>query len=159
MEGRALADLFAGREAMFADMSSRLSALMAAEGLEYGDRSVTYNSRRAQELAAWGDELGATDALHDELFRAYFVLGLNLAEPETLVNAAKSAGLDPDEALAVVEDGRYQATISAHWRRASQAGVTGVPTFTAAGFGVVGAQPYETLEQLMARAGVPRRGL
>ena len=31
-----------------------------------------------------------------------------------------------------------------------------VPTFAAAGFGVVGAQPYEALEALMERAGAER---
>ena len=35
-------------------------------------------------------------------------------------------------------------------------GVTGVPTFVADGFGVVGAQPYEALEALMARVGVAK---
>ncbi len=143
---------------MFADMSARLVGLMASEGLEYGDRAFTFNSRSAQELAAWGDEVGATDALHDALFRAYFVDGLNLADPDVLVSAARSAGLDQDEARAVVDERRYTATISDHWRTATQAGVTGVPTFAVAGSGVVGAQPYEVLEQLMVRAGVPRRG-
>lgn len=158
MEGRPLADLFAGREAMFADMSRRLSGFMATEGLDYGNRVHTYNSRLAQELAAWGDEVGVTDALHDALFRAYFVEGQNLADPDVLAAVASSAGLDPVDARAVVEERRYQATIDSHWQKASQSGVTGVPTFAAAGFVVVGAQPYEVLQQLMERAGVPRRG-
>jgi predicted DsbA family dithiol-disulfide isomerase len=32
-----------------------------------------------------------------------------------------------------------------------------VPTFAAGGYGVVGAQPYEVLEQLMQEAGAERR--
>jgi len=35
--------------------------------------------------------------------------------------------------------------------------VTGVPTFVASGYGVVGAQPYEVLEQLLDRSGARRR--
>ncbi len=35
--------------------------------------------------------------------------------------------------------------------------MTGVPTFVAARYGVVGAQPYEVLEQLVAKAGAKRR--
>jgi predicted DsbA family dithiol-disulfide isomerase len=35
--------------------------------------------------------------------------------------------------------------------------VTGVPTFVAERYGVVGAQPYEVLEQLMEKAGARRR--
>ena len=84
--------------------------------------------------------------------------GLNLADPDVLVSAARSAGLDQDEARAVVDERRYAARISAHWRTASQASITGVPTFAVAGFGLVGAQPYDVLEQLMVRSGVPRRG-
>ena len=142
---------------MLADMGRRLAGFMATEGLEYRDRAFTYNSRSAQELAAWGDGLGATDALHDALFRAYFVDGLNLADTDVLVAAAESSGLDQSEARSVVEERRLEETIDAQWQAATQAGVTGVPTFAAAGFGVVGAQPYEVLEQLMARAGVRRR--
>jgi len=156
--GRSLADLFKGQEAVFEDMRKRLVELIAAEGLPYGDRTHTYNSRLAQELAAWGDSLGATDALHDALFRAYFVDDLNLAEADVLVAAAESAGLDPGKARAVVEERRFKETIDAHWQAARQTGVTGVPTFVAAGAGVVGAQPYEVLELLMERVGVPRRG-
>jgi predicted DsbA family dithiol-disulfide isomerase len=35
--------------------------------------------------------------------------------------------------------------------------VTGVPTFVAAHYGAVGAQPYEVLEQLLDKAGAKRR--
>ena len=34
-----------------------------------------------------------------------------------------------------------------------QVGVTGVPTFVAGRYGVVGAQPYEALEALVRKAG------
>jgi predicted DsbA family dithiol-disulfide isomerase len=36
--------------------------------------------------------------------------------------------------------------------------VTGVPTYVAGGFGVVGAQPYEALEQLMSEVGAAKVG-
>ncbi len=137
-------------------MKSRLGALMAAEGLPYGDRTHTYNSRLAQELAVWGDEVGVTDALHDALFRAYFVDARNLASTDVLVDVAGTVGLDPTEAHQAMDDRRYRSTVDAHWDRAKSAGVTGVPTFVADGFGVVGAQPYEALEALMSRVGVAK---
>ena len=127
---------------------------MAEEGLEYGDRTHTYNSRLAQELAVWGDEAGVSDALHDALFRAYFVNARNIADTEVLVDVARAVDLDATEARAVIEDRRYQGAVDAHWDRARTAGVTGVPTFIAEGFGVVGAQPYEALEALLSRVGV-----
>ena len=143
---------------MWASMRSRLVALMAEEGLEYGDRTDTYNSRLAQELAVWGDEEGMTDALHDALYRAYFVDARNLAETDVLVDVATSVGLDGKRARAVVEDRTHRETVDGHWRRALEMGVRGVPTFVSEGFDVVGAQPYEMLEDLVTRAGALRRG-
>ena len=130
---------------------------MAREGLEYGDRSHTYNSRLAQELAISGDEAGVTDALHDALFRAYFVDARNLALTDVLVDVAREAGLDPSETRRAIESRRNRSAVDAHWRRARSVGVTGVPTFIADGFSVVGAQPYEALEELMSRVGVAKR--
>ena len=140
-------------------MKHHLTVSMADEGLEYGDRTHTYNSRLAQELAVWGDEIGVTDVLHDALFQAYFVEAQNLAKTDVLVDLAGSVNLDPIEARKVIEDRRYQSVVDAQWDRASSVGVTSVPTFIAKGFGVVGAQPYEVLEGLMSRAGFHKRGL
>ena len=139
-------------------MRSRLVALMDEEGLDYGDRTYTYNSRLAQELAVWGDEEGVTDALHDALYLAYFVDVRNLAETDVLVDVAESAGLDGVRARAVVEDRTNRETIDEHWRRATDMSVRGVPTFLSEGIGVVGAQPYEALEDLVSRAGAVKRG-
>ena len=138
-------------------MRRRLVALMAAEGLEYGDRTHTYNSRLAQELAVWGDEAGVTDALHDALFRAYFVNAQDLGSIDVLVDIADAMGLDASEARSVLEGRRYESTVDAHWAHARTVGVTGVPTFVADGFGVVGAQPYEALEGLMTQVGVAKQ--
>ena len=46
----------------------------------------------------------------------------------------------------------FKAAIDADWTRSHQLGVTGVPTFVAGGYGLVGAQPYELLEQLVTEA-------
>ncbi len=130
---------------------------MAQGGLEYRRRTHTYNSRLAQELAIAGDAAGVTDALHDVLFRAYFVDGRNLASKEVLLHAGHTAGLPEESIRAVLDDRVHRSTLDGHWSRARRLGVTGVPTFVLNGFAVVGAQPYETLETLVARAGVGRR--
>jgi predicted DsbA family dithiol-disulfide isomerase len=156
-EGRLLTSLFAGREAGLEEMTRRLRVLMAKEGLEYGDRTHTYNSRLAQELAVAGDAAGVTDALHDALFAAYFVDARNLASPEVLMEIARKVGLDEAEARRAIEERAYRSEVDEHWRRARMLGVTGVPTFVVGGFGVVGAQPYEALEGLLLRAGAARR--
>jgi predicted DsbA family dithiol-disulfide isomerase len=51
----------------------------------------------------------------------------------------------------VIEDRSFQSAIDADWAKSRQYQITGVPTFVAGGYGVVGAQPYETLAQLLDR--------
>ena len=95
--------------------------------------------------------------IHDALFTAYFVDGVNLAEVDQLVRIAESVGLQEDDALAVLETRSYSARVDHDWERAASFGVTGVPTFVVGRHGVVGAQPYEALEQLMIEGGARRR--
>ncbi len=151
-EGRSLADLFAGRGYNVEAMQAAMRKRMQAEGLPYGNRTMTYNSRLAQELGSWADSVPGGEAIHDALFRAYFVDGRNLGDPEVLVSIAESVGLPGDQAREVIEKRSFKAAVDADWEKARRYGVTGVPTFVAGGRGVVGAQPYEALEQLVREA-------
>ena len=151
-QGRSLADLFAGRNYDIPKMQAQMRARMAAEGLPYGERTMTFNSRLAQELGKWADTQPGGEAIHDALFRAYFVDCRNIGDPEVLVQIAESVGLPGDKAREVIESRSHQAAVDADWARSREYGVTGVPTFVAGGSGVVGAQPYEALEQLVRQA-------
>lgn len=157
-EGKSLEELFAGRGYDLEAMYARMKGLMDAEGLPYSRRTHTYNSRLAQELGKWADTQAGGDKLHDALYRAYFVDTKNIGDPEVLVTLAESVGLSGEEARAVLAERRFQDAVDADWRKSRQYGVTGVPTFVAGGYGVVGAQPYEALAQLLDKAGVPKRG-
>ena len=150
-EGISIEALFAGREVDIDAMYERMKALMDDEGLPYDRRSHTYNSRFAQELGKWADTQAGGVAIHDALYRAYFVDGSNIGDVDVLVDIAGSVGLPADAARAVIEDRSFQSAIDADWAKSRQYGITGVPTFVAGGYGVVGAQPYETLAQLLNR--------
>jgi predicted DsbA family dithiol-disulfide isomerase len=151
-EGRSLEDLFAGRGFDIPKMQAQMRARMEAEGLPYGNRTMTYNSRLAQELGAWADTQPGGEAIHDALFRAYFVDGRDISDAEVLVEIAAAVGLPADQAREVIEKRTHQAAIDTDWNKSRQYGVTGVPTFVAGGHGVVGAQPYEALEELVKQA-------
>jgi predicted DsbA family dithiol-disulfide isomerase len=151
--GRSLADLFAGRGYDIPKMQAQMRARMQAEGLPYGNRTMTYNSRLAQELGAWADTQPGGDAIHDALFRAYFVDARDIGDAEVLVEIAASVGLPADQAREVLEKRTHQAAIDADWEKSRRYGVTGVPTFVIGTRGVVGAQPYEALEELVQQAG------
>ena len=158
-EGITLDALFGGRadDAQRKARQDRMKALMQAEGLPYGERSHTYNSRLAQELGKWADTRPGGGAIHDALYKAYFVQGRNVGDLETLVEIAGSAGLPEEEARRVLTGRTFKDAVDRDWALSREAGVTGVPTFAAGGYGVVGAQPYEVLEKLVLQAGGTKR--
>lgn len=151
-EGRSLEELFAGRGYDIAKMHAQMRARMAAEGLPYGERRMTYNSRLAQELGKWAETQPGGEAIHDALFRAYFVDARNIGDPQVLVEIAESVGLSSQEAKKVLEERKFKAAVDEDWEKSRRYGVTGVPTFVIGNQGVVGAQPYEVLEQLVEQA-------
>ena len=151
-EGRSLKDLFAGRNYDIEARQREMRERMAAEGLPYGNRTMTYNSRLAQELGKWADTQPGGEAIHDALFRAYFVDGKDIGDVAVLLPLAKQLGLDEAQAREVLEKRTFKAAVDADWAKSRAYGVTGVPTFVAGGYGVVGAQPYEALEQLVEQA-------
>src|SRR5690349_7584761 len=136
-------------------MHAQMKARMDAEGLPYGERSRTYNSRLAQELGKWADTRPGGEALHDALFRAYFVDARDISQPAVLLEIVEQIGLPVAEAREVLEKRTFKAAVDEDWALSRQIGVTGVPTFVAGRYGVVGAQPYETLEELVRRAALP----
>ena len=155
-QGKSLEELFAGRGYDIPKLQAQMRARMQAEGLPYGDRKMTYNSRLAQELGKWAASLPegqpGREAIHDALFRAYFVEGRNIGDPDVLVQIAESVGLPGGKAREVLDKRSFKTAVDADWQKSREYGVTGVPTFAAAGRSVVGAQPYEVLEQLVKEA-------
>ena len=152
-EGRALADLFAGRNVDRNAMHAQMKARMDAEGLPYGERTMTYNSRLAQELGKWADTQPGGEAIHDALFRAYFVEARDISEPAVLLDVVARVGLPVGGAREVLERRTFRDAVDADWELSRRYGVTGVPTFVVGRQGVVGAQPYEVLEQLVLKEG------
>ncbi len=151
-EGAELERLFAGRGIDLEAMYARMKSLMDQEGLPYGRRTHTYNSRLAQELGKWADTQAGGDVLHDMLYRAYFVDGRNIGDEAVLVTLAEAARLDADMAREVIRQRTFSDAVDADWTRARAWGITGVPTFVAGGYGVVGAQPFEVLARLIEQA-------
>lgn len=156
-EGQTLEELFAGRDYDIDAAYRRMKGLMDAEGLDYGKRTHTYNSRLAQELGKWAETQPGGEAVHMALFRAYFVDNRNIGDPEVLMEIAREAGLPEDGAREVIEERTFEAAIDVDWAKSRQYGVTGVPTYVAERQGVVGAQPYEALEQFMDGLGAQRK--
>ena len=126
-----------------------MSALMTEENLAYGNRSHTFNSRLAQELAKWGESFPEGEALNLKLFEAYFAEGRNLAELEVLLDVTEAVGLPLEIAEEVIRQRSFRDAVDTDWKRAHELGVTGVPTFVSGNRGLVGAQTYGAMVQLI----------
>jgi predicted DsbA family dithiol-disulfide isomerase len=151
-EGQSLEELFRGRNVDRKAMHAQMKARMDAEGLPYGERTMTYNSRLSQELGKWADTQPGGEAFHDAMFRAYFVEARDISRPEVLLEIAERVGLPRAAAAEVLEKRTFRAAVDADWKLSREYGITGVPTFVAGHRGVVGAQPYEVIERLVKQA-------
>ncbi|MFT5527964.1 MAG: putative DsbA family dithiol-disulfide isomerase [Pirellulaceae bacterium] len=156
-EGQSLQQLFAGRGIDVKASQAAMAERMADEGLPYGDRTMTYNSRRAQELAKWAESVGAGKQIHNLLYQTYFVAGNNLAASDTLDEVVRQLGLSVETANQALETAEFSALVDADWQRCHELGITGVPAFVCNGRGVIGAQSLGALQQLVRSAGARER--
>lgn len=148
-EGKDLAELFAGREAMIRDMQARLLKVAATEGLALTERSRTYNSRLAQELGKWAEEQGRGNEFRHAVYRAYFVDGINIAMVEELARIAAAVELSPDGARSVLAERRFSEAVDADWQRAMDLRITAVPTHLCKGKRLAGFAAYEDFVRLI----------
>ena len=157
-EGLTLDELFAGRGIDIPALLEHLRRVANECGLPFGMREKTFNSRRAQELGKWAESLGRGEDFHLAVFRAYFVDGLNIAKVPVLTKLVETMNLDGAEAKRVLTEETFKQLVDQDWAYSRTHGITAVPTFTADGRTVVGAQPYEALEKLVLAAGASRIG-
>jgi len=148
-EGRTLEELFAGRPFNIPEMLAHLKTVADSEGLPFGKRAKTYNSRLTQELAKWAEEQGKGDVFHQAAFRAYFADGKNIAKMENLLDIAASVSLDPNEARRIIEEKTYREAVDTDWQNAHRLGIRAAPTFLLGNRRLVGAQSYQALKQFV----------
>jgi predicted DsbA family dithiol-disulfide isomerase len=132
---------------------AQLEQLAAEEGLEYHlDRTRGGNSFEAHRLHQLAIERGLGDALMERLMRAYFTEGLATGDRDVLLGLAAEAGLDPDEARAVLDSDRYADAVRTDEAVAQRIGIHGVPFFVLGRrFGVSGAQTADIMLQALEK--------
>jgi predicted DsbA family dithiol-disulfide isomerase len=137
--------LFRGREDALEGFYQQIKSIADSYDLPYSKRDMTYNSRLAQELAAWADTEEGGEKLHNQLYEAYFVANKNIADLTVLLELVAAAGLDVTRAEEVLTQRLFSPEIDQHWQRAQSMGLSGVPTFVCDELYVVGHQQYEVL--------------
>ena len=135
-------------------MIAQMTETAAADGLDFRfDRIQPGNTFDAHRLLHLAHERGVQDALKERFMRGYFTDGEPIGDPEALARMAGEAGLEVDEARAVLESDTHAEAVRADEAQARAYGITGVPCFVLAGkYAVVGAQPAEALVSVLDRA-------
>ena len=129
----------------------------AAVGFSFGPRTRTWNTFDAHRLLHWAGLQGAGQqlALKRCLLQAYHGDGLNPSDREVLADAAQKAGLSREEALTVLDDGRFADDVRAAEREWQQKGIRAVPSVVVDGRHLIqGGQPpavyLQALRQIAA---------
>jgi predicted DsbA family dithiol-disulfide isomerase len=156
-QGVSLEQLFTGRSIDTEEIRHRLTRTAKDLGLPFQGVDTLYNSRLAQELGLWAESKSKGDEFHTAVFRGYFADGRNISEIPVLAELASSVGLPADEAAEVLKTRSFKAAVDADWAVSRYRSITAVPTMMLNQHCVVGAQPYEALQELMAANGVKKR--
>jgi predicted DsbA family dithiol-disulfide isomerase len=132
----------------------RLTALGAEVRMEFHfGRIQLGNTFAAHRLARSSQGSGHEDALVKGLFAAYFTEGRLLSDPDVLLDVAQRAGLETDQARAVIESDAFADEVRADEAAAQELDVTGVPFFLINGrWPIPGAQDVETMLRILQRA-------
>jgi len=132
---------------------SNLIALGESLGFKFtfADDMRMVNTFKAHQLLHWAATLGRQHELKITLFHCYFNRGRDVSDVDVLANAAVEAGLDFEEAEAVLIDQRYAKAVRDAQRVSVAGGIKGVPAII---FDrrelLVGAQGVENYKKALA---------
>lgn len=127
----------------------RVTAVGASVGIPFAFDEITVqpNTVAAHRLLVMAEREGLQNAVAEEIFRAYFTQGANVADHAVLADIAARAGLDRDRAAGyLASDEDRKTVVDADSGTRGSGLVDGVPYFIFnRKIGVPGAQPAEVL--------------
>lgn len=156
-EGMPIKQLLADLPVDFKVVVNKHAAMAAELGLPFADQDRIYNSRPAHELGAWAGTMGKVEAWHKAVFHAYYAQGRNISRPHVLGDVAASIGLSRETAVATLDAGAYAAVVDRDWELARQHEIIAAPTYLLPASRLVGAHPYEKLQQFIESNGAVKR--
>jgi predicted DsbA family dithiol-disulfide isomerase len=135
------------------DAQRQMEQRAAQRGLTFRmDGLRSGSTRDAHRLLQFARARARQAELAEGLHRAYFTEQASIFDHAALAGLAADAGLDTDEALAVLAGDGYARDVDADEAMARSLGVTGVPFFVFdRRYAVSGAQPPEVLAQVLER--------
>jgi predicted DsbA family dithiol-disulfide isomerase len=126
----------------------RVRAAAVGVTMNTSDASRIYNTFDAHRLIAWAAKDGKQRELTRQLFGVYFTDQTDPGDHDALVAAAERVGLNPEEARAVLESGRYADEVRRDEALWQGRGITGVPAVIVNDqYLISGGQPPEEFER------------
>ncbi|MGW8134548.1 DsbA family oxidoreductase [Sphingomonas zeae] len=114
------------------------------------DDARIYNSFDAHRLLHWAEIEGRQAALKHALFDSYFTHGQDISNHDVLIAAVTRAGLDTEEAAAILSSDRYAAEVREAERLWQGRGIQSVPAIVIDNrYLISGGQPPESFEQAL----------
>jgi predicted DsbA family dithiol-disulfide isomerase len=113
------------------ELDARMIAVAKTEGIHFAfDRMErTPNTLDAHRLIWLAEQNGVQDAVVEALFRAYFTEARDISNCQVLIDVVADAGLDRDQAEALLNSKRGMEEIKADEEKGRRLGVQGVPFF------------------------------
>ncbi|SMC94540.1 DsbA family oxidoreductase [Pedobacter nyackensis] len=130
-------------------------AQTAAEvGLTFNfDQSIMANSFDAHRLIQLAKANGVSDQVEENLFKAHFTDGKNIADHGVLIEIAKASGLNVLETEVMLKSNDFTDEVRYDEKTAQNIGISGVPFFVInQKFGISGAQSPETFLGALIKA-------
>lgn len=136
------------------EMTAYVENMAKESGLHYNmDKTVVANSFDAHRFIQYAKTLGKGDDAEEQLFKAYFVDGKNIADHPTLIGLGTAIGLDASKVKAVLESDQFADAVKKDVYEAQQVGARGVPFFVLDGkYAVSGAQQTSTFTNSLNKA-------
>ncbi|MGJ8527978.1 DsbA family oxidoreductase [Maritalea sp.] len=133
-----------------APMWDRLEEEAKKSGLELDMRKqkMRHPSQPAQVLIAGAEAKGTQHEVSMAMSKACYVEGLNISDPDVLVDIGTANGFTKEEVLALVTREDLQLEVEKAAADASAQGIQGVPFFIMGNkYGLSGAQPDEVFKE------------
>lgn len=120
--------------------------------LNFSSYSRIYNTFDAHRLLYWANTTGRQQQLKLALFKANFTDGANIADPEILIAAAQSAGLDGNEVQEILTTNGYAEEVRDAEQLWLSRGISSVPSIIINDKWLIsGGQPVDVFEQALRR--------
>lgn len=136
------------------ELHERVVGLAKAAGLAYDfDKAIVANSLDAHRVIQLAKTKNLGGEIEERFFKAYFMDGMDLGDPATLIELGKEIGLEGAEVREALHSDDFAYKVKQDIAEAREIGVQGVPFFVFnRRYAISGAQPVDVFVETLEKA-------